>query len=109
MIFTIRPLWGLGNNGGPHRDFYFVQIAGLPLVSDSVPKMQRPTEEKTAETTDKIQGSVEEKAAKMPDIIKEVPKARRQIKPVAIPSVIPLKPIKIIKPQIIRNTIKVLH
>lgn len=36
--------------------------------------------------------------------IKEVPKSRRQAKPVAVPA-IPTTPIKIIKPKIIRRTI----
>lgn len=42
---------------------------------------------------------------KPPDIIKEVPKSRRKIKPIAVPAPLPVKPIKIIKPKIIKRTV----
>lgn len=37
--------------------------------------------------------------------IKEVPKSRRLIKPMAVPSPLPIKPIRIIKPKIIPGKI----
>lgn len=61
---------------------------GVPPVTDTVPVQAKP-------------GDVQEEV-KTPDIIKEVPKSRRQIKPVAVPAPIPVKPIKVIKPKVIR-------
>ncbi|MBO9154465.1 hypothetical protein ACFOTA_19790 [Chitinophaga sp. GCM10012297] len=37
--------------------------------------------------------------------IKEVPKSRRMIKPMAVPSPLPIKPVRIIKPKIIPGKI----
>ncbi|WP_106527814.1 hypothetical protein [Chitinophaga niastensis] len=37
--------------------------------------------------------------------IKEVPKSRRMIKPIAVPSPLPIKPIRIIKPTIVPGKI----
>ncbi|WP_291910030.1 hypothetical protein [Chitinophaga sp. CB10] len=66
-------------------------VAGMhctALPSDTVPPAPKPTEAP--------------QDGKLPDIIKEVPKSRRQVKPLPIPAPIPVKPIKIIKPVIIR-------
>lgn len=60
------------------------------MVTDTVPPVktdEKPVEEKPATTG-------------LP-VIKEVPKARKQIKPAALPAV-PVKPVKIIKPIIKR-------
>lgn len=62
------------------------------VITDTVPPVQKTTEEKPAE---------EKPATTSLPVIKEVPKARKQIKPVALPAV-PAKPVKIIKPIIKR-------
>lgn len=60
--------------------------------ADTVPPVKKTTEDKPADDKPATTG--------MP-VIKEVPKARKQIKPVALPAV-PVKPIKVIKPIIKR-------
>lgn len=44
----------------------------------------------------------------VPEVIKEVPKSKRKIKPIAVPAKLPVKPIKVIRPGVIRRTIKVI-
>jgi hypothetical protein len=61
---------------------------GVPPPADTIPAQAKP-------------GEVQEEV-KAPEIIKEVPKSRRQIKPVPVPVPIPVKPIKVIKPKVIR-------
>lgn len=62
-------------------------------LADTLPPAKKPEESTPAPT--------EEKPVTK---IKEVPRSRRQVKPVAVPAV-PVTPIKIIKPKIIRRTI----
>lgn len=57
-------------------------------VADTIPAQAKP-------------GEVQEEV-KAPEMIKEVPKSRKQIKPVPVPAPIPVKPIKVIKPKVIR-------
>lgn len=76
LLMMARPLRGLGN--GDIR---------LVAVSDTVPNTPKPPEKQ------------KETAKKVPDIIKEVPKTRRQLKPVPIP----VKPIKVIKPKVLKR------
>lgn len=81
-LFTIRPLIGLGNDGSSRHRF-------RNIICDTVPPpTQKPAEQTPANTK--------------PDIIKVVPKSRKQTKPIAIPNV-PVKPIKIIKPKVIKR------
>jgi hypothetical protein len=76
--------------------FIFILAIGKPVagftrvapLTDTIPAQTNP-------------GKVQEEV-KAPDIIKEVPKSRRQIKPVPVPTPIPVKPIKVIKPKVIR-------
>lgn len=65
----------------------------VPAALDSLPAPAR-----SAEKPNEKPGDI-----KPPDIIKEVPKSRRKIKPIAVPAPLPVKPIKIIKPKIIRT------
>ncbi|AWO02054.1 hypothetical protein DLD77_10280 [Chitinophaga alhagiae] len=64
----------------------------LPVVDSIPPKPAKPVE--------KPQDDV-----KPPDIIKEVPKSRRKLKPIAVPAPLPVKPIKIIRPKVIKRTV----
>ncbi|WP_326991891.1 hypothetical protein [Chitinophaga sp. 212800010-3] len=63
------------------------------IYSDSVPPLKNQSEK-----------PVEKPDVQLPEI-KEVPKSRRLIKPMAIPSPLPIKPIKVIKPRIINGLI----
>ena len=40
----------------------------------------------------------------VPNVIKQVPKSRKQVKPVAVPRIVPTKPKAIIKPKIVIKT-----
>ena len=92
LLIAIRPLAGFSNDGCIKR---FHDLSGIykGAFSDTVPQTKKPEENVPSNAK--------------PDIIKEVPKSRRQVKPVAVPKV-PVKPIKITKPKIIRRTIGIL-
>jgi hypothetical protein len=92
-IITI-PLWTLAE-GKPVEHFAFNLGALSSMQSDSIPPSKN-----TAQTPDN-------KPLPDADIIKVVPKARRQRVPVAVK--VKIKPVKVIKPKIIRPIIKVLH
>lgn len=91
FIFS-RPLTGQANDGSSKG---FRNLPGIytRTASDTIPDTKKPEENTPAETK--------------PVKIKEVPKSRRQVKPVPLPSV-PVKPLKIIKPKIIKRTIGIL-
>lgn len=93
MLFMIGPLTSLANDGNNSGFRHLPGIYKMKAVSDTIPGTKKPEENAPADTKteDKIK-------------IKEVPKSRRQVKPLAVPTV-PVKPIKIIKPKIIRRTI----
>ena len=81
------------NDGGPVRVLKFNHRMVLPLVSDTVPPpATAPAKTDTKPAT---------------DVIKEVPKSRNQAVPVPITT--PIKPIKMVKPKIVKPVIKVLH
>ncbi|MCK7553664.1 hypothetical protein MKQ70_01065 [Chitinophaga sedimenti] len=81
------PLCGYGNTPPPHA-------ALVPAADTSVTPQQQPAKPAPATT--------ETPVVKVPDIIKEVPKSRRKIKPIAVPAPIPVKPLKVIKPKVIK-------
>ncbi|WP_074242123.1 hypothetical protein [Chitinophaga niabensis] len=71
------------------------------VSTDTVPALKKPVTE---------QPDVKKPLEELPDVkkldvIKEVPKSRRKMKPIAVPAPIPVKPIRIIKPKIIRKVI----
>ena len=78
--------------GKPVLSIHTERIMPAHVLTDTVPPVQKTTEEKPAQ---------EKPATTTTPVIKVVPKARKQIKPVALPGV-PLKPSKIIKPVIKR-------
>jgi hypothetical protein len=61
------------------------------IISDTIPEVKKSK-------------SKQEEPAKPNVIIKEVPKSRRQMKPVVVPKAVPIKPIKIVKPKINTRT-----
>jgi hypothetical protein len=94
MFFIISsPQWVLANEDKPLCNITFNHTAMNSIQSDTLPPPIKSTE-----------SAIDKPAA---DIIKEVPKARKQ--PVPIPVNLQIKPIKIIKPTIIKPLIKILH
>jgi hypothetical protein len=66
----------------------------LGSICDSVPQ-NKPVQENTADI-------------KQPAVIKEIPKSKKQAVPIRVPSnVNVIKPIKVIKPKIIKPVIKI--
>ena len=93
MVTAIFPFTSFGNDRCIKR-FHDLSVPyKIGTVSDTIPPTIKPEEDAPAKTK--------------PDIIKEVPKSRRQVKPVVVPKV-PVKPIKIIKPKIIRRAIGII-
>ncbi|HUZ59703.1 MAG TPA: hypothetical protein VMU83_13085 [Hanamia sp.] len=96
FLLISLPGWLLADTGGPVCHFKFTNLS----VSDSIPPSSQ-----VKSTTVNDQSNEEVKT------IEVVPKARRQ--PVPVPVTVEIKPIKIIKPKIIkpiiRPVIKILH
>lgn len=62
----------------------------VTCLSDTIPAVTTTTE-------------VKEEAPKKK--IKKIPRSRKQVKPISVDPTLPVKPIKIIKPKIIRRTV----
>jgi len=86
VLLIVKPATGFAREGMPSDT--------VPVVKKSGPE-QPDVKKVTEQPLD----------TKPLDIIKEVPKSRRKLKPIAVPAPIPVKPIKIIKPKIIRRVI----
>ncbi len=68
----------------------------IPLLNDTIPAANKIPETKTtADNSSTV------------TTIKEVPKAKKQLAPLAVPVQVKVKPIKIIKPKIIKPAIKI--
>lgn len=95
MIFLMNfPIWVLASQGKPVGNVKVSSIAVNLILSDTIPSPKKNTETSTDKPVETA--------------IKEVPKAHRQVVPVPV---IKVKPIKIIKPKIkiIKPVINVLH
>lgn len=66
----------------------------IHVFTDTIPEVKKPAEKADEESP----------LSPNPNLIKEIPKARRQVKPVALPKMVPVKPVKIIKPKIVVRT-----
>ncbi|WP_295124741.1 hypothetical protein [uncultured Chitinophaga sp.] len=89
VLAAAFPLCGYGRTSE-------VPVMAAAVTDTSVTPQQTPkpsSVEKTTETKQEV---------KVPDIIKEVPKSRRKVKPIAVPAPIPVKPLKVIKPKVIK-------
>ncbi len=89
FFLVATPLRGLANNGKPAYRMKFRYVMSTSLLADSLPVTAA-------------------KKVSVPDsTIREVPKSRKQQIP--IPVATQIKPIKIIKPKIIKPVIKLVH
>jgi hypothetical protein len=95
ILVVVRPLPGFAREVIPSDT--------IPVNKKPVP--EQPDAKKITEQPDVKKVTEQPLDAKSLDIIKEVPKSRRKLKPIAVPAPIPVKPIKIIKPKIIRRVI----
>ncbi|MGN6511631.1 MAG: hypothetical protein ACTHLD_19355 [Chitinophaga sp.] len=87
-LAIIKPVAGFARETGKEKERFPAGIhINLP-VTDTVPSPAKPGETKKEEK-------------KIPDI-KKVPKSRRQVKPLPIPVPVRIKPIKIIKPKVLK-------
>ena len=91
-LLTIGPLISRGNDGTPYHRFHMSRQIILQALSDSVPDKKNSPEQNKKDQT---------------QLIKEVPKSHKQLKPTAVPAVTTIKPIQIIKPKIIKTVIRI--
>jgi hypothetical protein len=92
-LFVIHPLAGRASDGHPYKHVHLIRNAALRSFCDTLPDSRKVTEEPGNKSK--------------PDMVKEVPKSRKQIKPIAIPAITPAKPIQIIKPKILKPNIRI--
>jgi hypothetical protein len=92
LLFSAGPITALANHGTPFHHFNFNGSFARSL-SDSIP----------ANKKDSKQNENQDPAS----AVKEVPKARKQIKPMAVPATTTIKPVQIIKPKIIKPVVRI--
>lgn len=92
VFLVVRPVHGFAGDGKPAHDMKFSYSVRVSLL-DSLPSNTTKTDNATDKPPE--------------NIIKEVPKSRKQQVPV--PVTVQVKPIKIVKPKIIKPVVKVLH
>ena len=95
LFFMAATSFCYANDGRPKSFAHIVSYKGLiPLLNDTIPATKKIPETKTDNSSTVT-------------AIKEVPKAKKQIAPIAVPVQVKVKPIKIIKPKIIKTVIKI--
>ncbi|WP_315821758.1 hypothetical protein [Paraflavitalea speifideaquila] len=96
LVCFLHPLFSEGSDGSNsiNRFRHIPGVYSMKMVTDTIPVINPDTRK----PEENIPATVK------PEIIKEVPKSRRQVKPVTLPT-IPVKPIKLIKPTIIKRVI----
>jgi hypothetical protein len=93
LFFVAATSFCYANNGRPKSFAHIVSYKELiPLLNDTIPATKKIPETKTDNVSTVT-------------AIKEVPKAKKQIAPIGVP--VQVKPIKIIKPKIIKTVIKI--
>ncbi len=80
------------NSGAPVHHFYMNREL-MRSLADSIPENKTDTRQKENKDHDSV--------------LKEVPKAHKQLKPVAVPAVTQIKPVQIIKPKIIKPVVRI--
>jgi hypothetical protein len=97
LVFLGAASFCLGADGHPKKHVDIVSCKQmLLLLNDTVPEVKKMPEVK-------VDSSSKSSA------IKEVPKSKKQIAPIAVPVKVDIKPIKIIKPKIIKPVIIKVH
>jgi hypothetical protein len=95
-ILLIISLYSWGSTKLPQHTYKVVPANAAPL--DTIP-VKKPVETETVEQKQELP---------VEPVIKEVPKAKKQLKPIAVPPVVtPVKPPQIIKPKIVIKKIGV--
>jgi len=90
VILSIISLYSWGSATLPQPTYKVKPSEALPL--DTIP-VKKPVETETVAPTQDLP---------VEPVIKEVPKAKKQVKPIAVPPVMtPVKPPQIIKPKIV--------
>src|SRR5437867_6878672 len=97
VIFIGLPYAALSNNSADKPGARILPSTIQRFSIDTVPPVSKPEEIK------------KEEVSQPEEIIKKVPKSRRQLKRGVINSTIPQKPIKIIRPNIIKKVPGLLH
>lgn len=97
LLTFLYPFISHANDGSVGGYRTLTGIYKMTRLPDTIPVVTKKPEETTPVPAE----------VKPVSKIKEVPKSRRQVKPVAVPA-IPVTPIKIIKPKIIRRTIGII-
>jgi hypothetical protein len=91
--FAIGPLVSMGYDGSPHSPFHLKREIVIQALRDSLPENKKTPEEKN--NMDNTQ------------VIKEVPKSHKQIKPITIPAATQIKPIKVLKPKVLKPAVRI--
>jgi len=95
VFFTAATSFCYADDGRPRN---FPHVASykelLPQLNDTTPATKKMPETKTNSSSTET-------------AIKDVPKAKKQIAPIAVPVQVKVKPIKIFKPKIIRPVIRI--
>jgi len=95
-ILLIISLYSWGSVKLPQPTYKVIPVNTVPL--DTIP-VKKPVETETVEPKQELP---------VEPVIKEVPKAKKQLKPIAVPTVVtPVKAPKIIKPKIVIKKIGV--
>ncbi|SHM86353.1 hypothetical protein [Chitinophaga sp. CF418] len=96
VILSIISLYSWGSNTLPQPTYKVIPPDAVPL--DTIP-VKKPVETETVEPTQELP---------VEPVIKEVPRSKKQLKPIAVPpAVLPVKTPKIIKPKIVIRKISV--
>ena len=94
-FFLVVSITGLANGNKPHPLTPAFRNMAVVSAADTIPSPEKKNaEEKTESKTE--------------DVIKEVPKSRKQAKPIAVTTALPVKPV-VIKPKIVIKPIIKLH
>ncbi|GAC1451616.1 MAG: hypothetical protein NVSMB7_14260 [Chitinophagaceae bacterium] len=92
LVILTGPLAGQANGSKPYPEFHVNFNMMIRSPADTLPDNKKTVSENAG--------------TKQSELIKEVPKSHKQVKPIAIP-VTGIKPVQIIKPKIIRPIIKI--
>jgi len=90
-FFLATTLTGCAKDNKPYPHNAAFASMAMRSVSDTIPPQENKRTEENA-------GTKPEEVTK--EVIKEVPKSRKQIKPLAVTSAVPIKPV-VVKPKII--------